>query len=55
MTLNSLSNELLVKAYVTAQERNLDTDFISLLKKEIDQRGIDLEKKVKGSNIFLVN
>ncbi|MBM7570715.1 sporulation histidine kinase inhibitor Sda [Aquibacillus albus] len=41
--MHSLSNELLVEAYREAKQKKMDVDFINLLKKEIERRGIDFE------------
>ncbi|GGE56601.1 hypothetical protein GCM10011391_39390 [Pullulanibacillus camelliae] len=36
--MQSLSDEVLIESYYKAIQMNLDTDFISLLKSEIDRR-----------------
>jgi hypothetical protein len=36
--LERLSDEILMHAYIQAKALNLDSDFISLLKKEIEKR-----------------
>ncbi|WP_428911663.1 sporulation histidine kinase inhibitor Sda [Niallia sp. Krafla_26] len=41
---SSVSNEKLVEAYDKAVEQKLDKDFILLLRKEIERRGIRIER-----------
>jgi hypothetical protein len=41
--MHSLTNELLIKSYITANKKKMDPAFISLLKEEIDHRGIEIQ------------
>ncbi|WP_332633683.1 sporulation histidine kinase inhibitor Sda [Halalkalibacter flavus] len=42
---NRLDDQTLSEVYYEAIRLNLDTDFISILKEELDARGLDTEKQ----------
>ncbi|GAF18088.1 hypothetical protein JCM19046_2641 [Bacillus sp. JCM 19046] len=52
MLIENIENDVLLEAYHKAIEKQLDDDFILILKSELIRRGFDVKKSLNRVDVF---